>query len=191
MEALDQLAQQIRQCQLCPSIECRGRAVPFEGLLLSAVLFLGRNPGREEFKLGRPFVGPGGKCLDSFIQLVGVERSQVMIANMVCCFTTEDRPPVQEEIDACRPFNRALIGLQRPKLIVALGKQSLQSLVNTTDSPSCTHGKFYEGVFNTPTGVVEAKVMASWHPGSAVRSATVMKEFLEDAAKVKTFLAGT
>lgn len=188
MSLVEKLNDRIRACSHCKSIEIPCRAVPFEGDALSEVLVVGRNPGYHELNENRPFVGPGGKCLDKFLDRLGRPRNVVMIANMICCYTTKDRPPTDQEIDYCCSFVKELIGIMQPKIILALGKQALQMLVNTHDSPAITHGTVYDSVFKTPHGVVETKVFASWHPGSALRSGKVLAEFMEDATKLSDWL---
>lgn len=183
-----ELSNRIRLCTICSTIEDKGKAVPFEGDIESPILIVGRNPGKIERDMGRPFYGPGGRRLNEFLEAAGLNREEIMIANVVCCYTDQDRPPVEEEITHCSPYLRTLIGIQKPQWIVVLGKLALQAIVFTQDSPVKSHGSVYETSIKTPSGDVFSKVFSCWHPGSSLRSGTIRREFMADAVKLKEHL---
>jgi DNA polymerase len=190
-EAFHHLVEDIRNCSKCQFIEFSGSPVPPEGDLSSKILIVGRNPGYQEYLQGRPFVGPGGQCLNRWLGKISLDRETIMIANMVCCYTANDRPPDDSEITLCLPFLKRLIGLQKPRWIVALGKQALHALVNTLDSPVYAHGQTYDVLYKTPEGLVESQVFCSWHPGSCLRKPEAMSEFMEDADKFCRIVGGS
>lgn len=86
MPELDELAQQIRVCQLCILSKSRKNAVPGEGPPHADIMFIGEGPGFHEDQQGRPFVGAAGKFLEELLENVGLKREDVYITNVVKCF---------------------------------------------------------------------------------------------------------
>ncbi|MBQ7825167.1 MAG: uracil-DNA glycosylase, partial [Clostridia bacterium] len=77
-----------------------------EGPRNPKLMLIGEAPGEQETLQGRPFVGKAGKNLDHFLQLAGLERGEIYIANAVKIRPTKvgktgrlsNRPPTREEI---------------------------------------------------------------------------------------------
>ncbi len=102
---LDELAAVAAGCTLCPLAGGRTTVVFGTGDPDADLMFVGEGPGAEEDKQGLPFVGRSGNLLDKLlIQEIGLERSQVYIANVVKCRPPDNRDPEPEEIAACRPY---------------------------------------------------------------------------------------
>ena len=102
---LDELAAVAAGCTLCPLAGGRTTVVFGTGDPDADLMFVGEGPGAEEDKQGLPFVGRSGNLLDKLlIQEIGLERSQVYIANVVKCRPPDNRDPEPEEIAACRPL---------------------------------------------------------------------------------------
>ncbi len=99
------LEEEVRRCTRCPLHATRTHAVPGEGPEEAGVMVVGEAPGRMEDKLGRPFVGPAGKLLDSLLELAGLSRSEVYITNVVKC-----RPPGNRTLERrkLKPASRIL-----------------------------------------------------------------------------------
>ena len=107
----------IRVCVKCPLHETRTHAVPGEGPVGAAVFFLGEAPGGREDKLGRPFVGPSGRLLESLLETAGLARAEVYITSCVKCRPPNNRTPHTGELDTCQQawLNRQ-IELVDPKI---------------------------------------------------------------------------
>jgi len=100
-----------------------------------AIMMIGEQPGDQEDKQGRPFVGPAGTLLDKCLQEVDIDRRKVYVTNAVKHFRWEPRgklrihkKPTMSEIHACRPWLDAELEAVRPELIVCLGATAAQSL---------------------------------------------------------------
>ena len=137
----DDLEATIRDCARCGL--CRGRthAVPGVGDRKASWLFVGEGPGRSEDLEGEPFVGPAGKLLDNMLKAMQLARGvDTYIANIVKCRPVDadgsDRPPVQNEVAACRPFLERQIDLIKPTVIVVLGKTAATSLLGLNEETS-------------------------------------------------------
>jgi DNA polymerase len=100
-------------------------------------LLVGEAPGAEEDRLGEPFVGQAGKLLDNMLAAIGLERGKnVYIANVLKCRPPGNRNPAPEEVAKCSPFLLRQIELIRPKLILAMGRFAVQTLLETDASIS-------------------------------------------------------
>ena len=126
MSEFSALYQEVRTCQKCILSEGRTNAVPGEGPEDAEIMFIGEAPGFHEDRQGRPFVGAAGKYLEELLATIGLSREEVYIANVVKCRPPGNRDPEPGEIEACRPYLDRQIDLIRPRLIVTLGRFSMQ-----------------------------------------------------------------
>ena len=117
-----ELIDEINGCEKCRLCEKRTRVVPGEGNPNADLMFIGEGPGRDEDEQGRPFVGVSGQLLDRMIHAIGMERTEVYIANVVKCRPPMNRNPEPDEAAACLPYLRSQFVLVSPKVIVLLGK---------------------------------------------------------------------
>ncbi len=87
----------------------------------SRVMLVGKAPGGEEDRIGRPFVGRAGQLLDPMLNAVGLSRERVYIANVVPWRPPGNRTPTLQETQACLPFIKRQIELAAPEILVCLG----------------------------------------------------------------------
>lgn len=122
----------VARCRLCPAlVESRTQTVFGAGNPDAEFLFVGEAPGRDEDRLGQPFVGRAGRFLTELIRLMGFTREQVFIANVLKCRPDADhgnRPPEPREMQRCLPFLKEQIEIIEPKVIVALGATAMLGL---------------------------------------------------------------
>lgn len=189
---LSQLRAAAEKCHGC-DLYCHATQVVFgEGPATASVMFVGEQPGDQEDKAGKPFVGPSGKMLDEGLQKVGIDRSEVYVTNAVKHFKFEPRgkrrihsKPNSREIAACKPWLEAEIAAVRPKLIVCLGATAAQALMGASFRITKEHGKVIEGTRWAPA------VIATNHPSALLRipNADARHEaqarFIEDLRVVK------
>lgn len=126
MSELTDLYQDIKVCQKCILSQGRTNAVPGEGPEDADIMFIGEGPGFHEDRQGRPFVGAAGNYLNELLAKIDLNRDQVYITNVIKCRPPGNRDPQPEEIEACRPYLDAQIDQIRPRLIVTLGRFSMQ-----------------------------------------------------------------
>ncbi|MEM8529661.1 MAG: uracil-DNA glycosylase [Chloroflexota bacterium] len=100
-------------------------AVPGEGPADAKIMFIGEAPGFHEDRQGRPFVGAAGQFLDELLSLAELKRSDVFITNIVKYRPPNNRDPTPEEIAACKPYLDQQIAVIDPKVIVTLGRFSM------------------------------------------------------------------
>lgn len=121
-------------CGSCPHAPLGVRFIPPDGTGTSGILLVGDSPWIDEIREGRPFVGAAGGTLNRMFQLIGMERSDVMITNTIWCKPTRlywmDFPQryhdANEAIEHCRPNLDDLIERSRPKVIVPVGNVALR-----------------------------------------------------------------
>ena len=122
---LDQIAAEIAVCTACPLHKNRTNTVPGEGPADANIMFIGEGPGQREDALGRPFVGPSGDLLEDWLAHIGLDRTQVFIANVVKCRPPNNRDPEPDEIATCAHFLDRQIAALDPRLIATLGRHSM------------------------------------------------------------------
>lgn len=166
---LQELSQQVSVCQACKLASTRSTTVFGEGNPEAEIMFIGEGPGRQEDLQGRPFVGRAGELLTRIIELgMGVPRTQVFIANLVKCRPTvdlrfeRDRPPDQEEQEACTPFLTRQIQIIQPRVIVTLGSPATKYLLKTTTGITRLRGNWAE--------FESIPVMPTFHPSYVLRN---------------------
>lgn len=169
-----------RRCQLCKG---RTNLVFGEGSPTSRLMFIGEGPGADEDREGRPFVGRAGQLLTRMIKAMGLERSQVYIANVVKCRPPGNRDPEAVEIQTCLPFLHAQINAISPDVIVGLGRIAAGTLLGRRVSLTKMRGNFHY--------VNGIPIMPTYHPSFLLRKEPDRKwkaEAWEDLKKVMTLL---
>ena len=95
--------------------------VPGEGPIPARLMLIGQNPGREELKIGKPFVGRSGKYLDSILSRNGIDRGKIYITSVVKQGTPHNRYPKKDEIRYWMPRIVEEIGEVKPEIVVLMG----------------------------------------------------------------------
>lgn len=139
-QKLDELNKQMLSCSRCVLRGTCTQVVPGEGNAEAQILFIGEGPGQKEDELGRPFVGAAGKFLDEMLATIKLKRESVYIANVVKCRPPGNRDPLPEEVEACWPWLMEQIRIIDPRLIVTLGRHSMERFL-PGQKISQVHGK--------------------------------------------------
>ena len=137
---LEELNNQILKCEKCALCKTRTNVVPGEGSSKAEIMFIGEGPGKKEDEQGIPFIGAAGKLLDKLLALINLKREDIYIANVVKCRPPQNRDPLPEEVEACRPWLDQQIKIIKPKLIVLLGRHSMDRFL-PNQKISIDHGK--------------------------------------------------
>jgi DNA polymerase len=124
---LAKIRDDLGDCTRCRLCEGRRNIVYGVGDPEADLMVIGEGPGEQEDRSGEPFVGPAGQMLDKMlVHVLGLQRSQVYIANVVKCRPPQNRNPRPDEVDACKPFLERQIDAIQPKVILVLGSVALQ-----------------------------------------------------------------
>jgi len=171
-EPLRAVRADLGDCRRCKLHAGRTTLVFGVGNPTAELMFVGEGPGADEDRQGEPFVGRAGQLLTRMIEAMGFRREEVYIANVVKCRPPNNRDPEPDEIEACEPFLKAQIAAVRPKVIVALGRFAVQTLLRDTSPVSRQRGRWreYEGV----------RLMPTFHPAYLLRNPAEKKAAWED-----------
>ncbi|SVA42501.1 uncharacterized protein METZ01_LOCUS95355 [marine metagenome] len=178
---LEQVGRAVSACVECSLSETRNRAVPGEGPTNAQILFVGEAPGYNEDIQGKPFVGRAGMFLDELLKSVQLERGEVFITNIVKCRPPNNRDPEATEIAACKKYLDKQIELLEPKIIVTLGKHSLNKFL-----PGQKIG-FHHGRSQVIDGQI---VLPLYHPAAALHNGSLRNVILNDFKEVRKALDG-
>lgn len=180
MSELTELHGQVRVCQKCILSQGRTLAVPGEGPEDADIMFIGEAPGFHEDRQGRPFVGAAGQYLDELLAGIGLKRAEVYITNVVKCRPPGNRDPEPNEIEACRPYLDRQIELIRPRLVITLGRFSMQRYFPGA-SISRIHGQ--------PKRVGNVIFYPMFHPAAALHQPKWRSIVEEDMGRIPELLA--
>ena len=180
MSELTDLYATIAACKKCALAQGRTNTVPGEGPEHAEIMFIGEAPGFHENRLGRPFVGAAGKFLEELLASIGMQRTQVYICNVVKCRPPENREPLPNEIELCRPYLDMQIALVKPRMIVTLGRYSMARFLPKA-SISRAHG--------TPTRVGDWIVLPMFHPAAALHQPRYREDIERDFLQIPRILA--
>jgi DNA polymerase len=162
--------------------------VPGEGNADAKLMFVGEAPGAQEDKQGRPFVGASGKFLGEMLESIGLKREDVYITNIVKFRPPENRDPKKQEIEACMPILFEQIEVIRPKLVIFLGRHSMNVFFPKLKI-SEAHGERIEGEVVMEDGSkFKQNFLPLYHPAAALYNGSVRKVLLEDFAKIPKIL---
>ena len=171
---------EIGDCRRCRLSERRTNIVFGVGNPAARLVFVGEGPGADEDAQGEPFVGRAGQLLTKIIEAMGLDRSDVYIANVVKCRPPENRTPLPDEVATCSPFLFRQIGAIRPDVVVCLGTPAAQTLFGTRETITKIRGivRVIEGV----------RVMPTFHPAYLLRNPAAKREVWEDMKQVMSLL---
>jgi len=175
------LMQAVSGCQACKLCEGRKNTVfgvgqpPAEPQAAPQVdwLIVGEAPGENEDRTGEPFVGQAGKLLDNMLKAMGLARhSNVYIANVIKCRPPGNRNPEPSEVAQCEPYLRRQIELLQPRVILAMGRFAVNSLLQATvpEVQKLPLGKLRGQVHGYQSAGRNVPVIATYHPAYLLRN---------------------
>ena len=169
MRRLDALRAEAGDCRACDLWKTGTQVVFGEGPAGANAMFVGEQPGDQEDKAGRPFVGPAGKLFDKALADAGIDREQVYVTNVVKHFKWVGRgkrrihqKPNWSEVDACRPWLEGELAAVEPRVLVCLGATAAQALLGRQFRVTRERGKPVESD-------LAEHVLATIHPSAILR----------------------
>ena len=137
-----------------------------DGVAESRIMFIGEAPGRDEDRLGKPFVGRAGQLLDKMLASIGLDRTKnCYITNVLNWRPPDNRDPSPEEAAINLPFLRRHIELVDPKLIVVLGAVAARHVMGISDGIMKSRGRWLE----YRVGERMVPVLPTLHPAYLLR----------------------
>lgn len=180
MDTFEQLKAECSACERCGLCQTRTNLVFGIGNEHSDLMLIGEGPGEKEDLQGIPFVGPAGKLLDVQLELIGLKREDVYIANIVKCRPPLNRDPAPEERTACSGWLQRQITLVDPKVIVCLGRISATTLIDPGFRITRDHGQWYD--------LNGRKYIATFHPSALLRDESKRPDAFSDFRAIRAEL---
>lgn len=188
--AMDWLAlrEAVAGCEACGLCRSRRNTVFGVGHAQAQWMIIGEAPGEQEDRQGEPFVGKAGQLLDNMLRAVGLTRAeagpeqQVYIANVLKCRPPMNRNPEPQEVAQCEPFLKRQVELVAPKLILAMGRFAVQSILQTGEPIGRLRGRMhaYQGV----------PVVVTYHPAYLLRNPADKARSWDDLCLAREVLRG-
>ena len=179
------LAQKIRLCTECLVRKEINMPVPGEGPQDAAVIFIGRNPGKNEDAKNRPFIGRSGVLLDRVIKFLDLERKHCGVVNTIRCYTPGNRAPTLDEIQTCKFWLKEELGFfSQKRILFPCGAEAFKSfLPQCSDNISKVVGKAFR-----PEGSAITTIPL-FHPAYILRNPSNEVELFKfTLPRVKTYL---
>src|ERR671915_546753 len=182
--ALAAFGEEVSACTRCRLAEGRTQVVFGVGNPHADLMFVGEAPGFHEDQQGIPFVGQAGKLLDKLLAGIGLDRSQVYIANVLKCRPPGNRDPQPDEIESCEPHLFRQIELIRPSIVATLGNFATKLLTGKSYGITRVHGRPQE----TTLGGRNVTLYPLYHPAAALYTPAMLRTLEEDFARIPALL---
>ena len=173
----ESLERECGRCRSCGLAETRTNVVFGVGATDAEILLVGEGPGQHEDEQGIPFVGRAGQLLDDMLEIIGLDRTKVYIANIVKCRPPQNRDPLNVEQEACIGWLRRQTALLRPKIIICLGRVAAKVIIKEDFKITSEHGQWFQ------RGGVQ--MTAIYHPSALLRDVTKRPETFEDLKAIQ------
>ena len=168
----------------CPLKATRTNLVFGMGNADADLMFVGEAPGRDEDLQGKPFVGRAGRLLDQLMGEIGIDRSQVFIANILMCRPPGNRDPLPEEIEECKPYLMRKIELIEPKMICTLGNFATKTITGSPMGITKVCGRPQR----RELAGLDLTIYPLFHPAAALRSTGCLSDLREHMARIPGLL---
>jgi uracil-DNA glycosylase family 4 len=163
-----QLRESVAVCRACRLCEGRTQTVFGVGNERAHCMIVGEAPGENEDLQGEPFVGAAGQLLDRMLHAIGLTRAsaepaqQVFIANTLKCRPPRNRNPEPDELALCSAYLRRQIDLVQPRLLLAMGRFAVQTLLDSSEPIGRLRGRVHR--------FGERPVVVTYHPAYLLRN---------------------
>jgi uracil-DNA glycosylase family 4 len=151
------------------------------------IMLVGEAPGADEDRAGLPFVGASGQLLDRMLGSIGLDRSQVLITNILPWRPPGNRTPTETEIATCLPFVMRHIALVAPEILVLLGATAVRALTGQTQGIRRVRGRWQ--ALSVPGLDAPVPCLPTYHPAYLLRSPLAKREAWADLLALRERLA--
>lgn len=184
---LDELRAALAAFTDCPLAATATNLVFSDGAPQAGLVLVGEAPGAEEDLAGKPFVGASGKFLDRMLASIGLDRTQLLITNLIPWRPPGNRPPTDNEVLMCLPFLRRHLALAQPRIVVTLGALSTRALTGNDSGIRKLRGRWR--MLDLP-GAAPARLLPMLHPAYLLRTPGAKREAWADWLALRAALDG-
>lgn len=179
-QQLDDIRQKILDDKVTPELaETATQLVFGDGNPEAELVFIGEAPGKNEDEQGLPFVGAAGKFLNEMLEMIGLKREDVYITNIVKYRPPNNRDPLPDEKTAFMPYLESQLEVIQPKLVVTLGRHSLNCFLPDLSISVC-HGQ--------PKRYKERVYLPLFHPAAALYNGAMRQTLIDDFALIPAII---
>ena len=182
LTTLDELKMSLEKFDGCSLKNTASQLVFGDGNPDAKIMMIGEAPGKDEDRMGIPFVGQAGQLLDKMLKSIGLDRQQTYITNYIPWRPPGNRTPSSEEISQMRPFMLKHIQIKKPDIIVALGGVSAKALLETELGILKLRGRFQEKQFGLEKPIL---ILPTLHPAYLLRAPAQKKLVFHDLVMLK------
>jgi DNA polymerase len=188
LTTLEDLKSALQAFDGCALKKTASNLVFADGNPAADIMLIGEAPGRDEDRMGLPFVGAAGQLLDRMLKSIGMDRQNVYITNILPWRPPGNRTPSPEETQLLWPFLRRHIQLKAPKIIFALGGSSAKLLLNTQTGILKLRGQMQKIDFSDAgNGSLPIPVLPSLHPAYLLRAPNMKKQAFLDLLQLQKY----
>lgn len=188
-QSLEDLKEAILVSKVCPELALGATQLVFgDGDANADIVFIGEAPGKNEDEQGLPFVGAAGKFLNEMLASIGLARKDIYITNIVKYRPPNNRDPLPEEKAAFLPYLKRQLQIINPKLIVTLGRHSLETLLPGLKISQC-HGQAKRVKVSSDGQEMSWVILPLFHPAAALYNGGLRTALLEDFSNIPKVLA--
>jgi uracil-DNA glycosylase len=179
-QLLDELKARIEKDDPTPELRKGATQLVFaDGNPDADIVFIGEAPGKNEDEQGKPFVGAAGKFLNEMLEMIGMKREDIYITNIVKYRPPNNRDPLPNEKEAFLPYLQEQLDIIQPKLIVTLGRHSMDVLLP---------GLKISQVHGQPKRYHNHVYLPLFHPAAALYNSGMRQTLIDDFALIPTIL---
>ncbi len=185
-DSVEALAALVAGFDGCPLKRTATNTVFVDGNPAAPVMIIGEAPGAEEDRNGRPFVGRAGQLLDRMLAAIGLDRSGVLITNVIYWRPPGNRTPTTAEIASCLPFVFRLIALAHPKVLVLSGGTAAGALLAQSQGITRLRGRWFD--LAVPGLDQPVPTLPMFHPSFLLRTPERKRETWRDLLSLRARL---
>lgn len=185
---LEQLKAAVEGFDGCPLKITASSTVFADGNPKAPLMVIGEAPGRDEDRVGKPFVGESGQLLDKMLESIGIAgRADYYITNVLPWRPPGNRVPTDAEVAVCLPFLIRHIELVQPQVILLVGGLSAKALFAVNEGITRLRGRWR--AYQTPGLSHPVPAIATFHPAYLLRSPVQKRMAWRDLLDVREKLA--
>jgi DNA polymerase len=180
---IESLNEEIRSCSKCKLSDTRINVLCGEGDINSKFIMVAQAPGKEEDKIGKMFIGPSGKVLNELLEIIGIDREEIYITNLIKCMLPKYRKPKSREIGICSNYLDKEIEIINPKVVTTLGYYASKYILekfNITLPLKTEFQKIYGRVFLAEN----IKILPLQHPAAILYDGSIKEEMIVNYRKM-------
>jgi uracil-DNA glycosylase family 4 len=175
-QLLDELKARIEADDPTPKLRQGAKQLVFgDGNPEADIVFIGEAPGKNEDEQGKPFIGAAGKFLSEMLEMIDLKREDIYITNIVKYRPPNNRDPLPTEKEAFLPYLQEQLNIIKPKLIVTLGRHSMDVLLP---------GLKISQVHGQPKRFKDHVYLPLFHPAAALYNGGMRQTLIDDFALI-------